>query len=99
MTVTYPATSPPPKAAVLGPVRRVKTTLAYGTQFTVPPEAGTLYVLCSPARMTYFVDTTHGDLRIGRVDGGTVFDLYYRYVTGLWSPPVPRISAAAPTCP
>jgi hypothetical protein len=62
-----------------GPVRRVATTTQNG-YVVVAAEAGELHLLCDENTDAYYVDTTAGEWRVYRVDGGTHFDVSYHFV-------------------
>lgn len=68
------------KPQVNGPVRRIVKTVADGGYVVVPPEAGTLHLLCGPGSASYYVDSHEGQWRVYRVDGGPHYDVSYRFV-------------------
>jgi hypothetical protein len=62
-----------------GPVRRVVTTAQTG-YLVVPAETGELHLMCDANTDAYYIDTSFGGWRVYRVDGGTHFDVSYRFV-------------------
>jgi hypothetical protein len=69
------------KPQVDGPVRRIVKTVAEGGYIVVPNEAGDLHLLCGGVRSdAYYVDSHAGEWRVFRVDGGTHYDVSYRFV-------------------
>lgn len=64
---------------IIGPVHRVVTTTQNG-YVVVPTEAGELHLLCEANTEAYYVDTTAGEWRVYRVDGGSHFDVSYHFV-------------------
>jgi hypothetical protein len=68
------------KPQVDGPVHRVMKTVAAGGYIVVPNEAGNLHLLCGPGSDAYYIDSHQGEWRVYRVDGGTSYDVSYRFV-------------------
>lgn len=68
------------KPQVNGPVRHVVKTVAENGYIVVPAEAGNLHLLCGPGSDSYYVDSSNGEWRVYRVDGGPHYDVSYRFV-------------------
>lgn len=64
-----------------GPVRRIVRTATQDGYVVVPNEAGTLHLLCgAPGASSYWIDSSAGEWRVHRTDGGPHYDVSYRFV-------------------
>lgn len=76
-----PATARPVQ---LGPVQRLRRTVAEGGSVPLPAGSGVPHVLCAgptTPRAQYWIDTTGGGYAVRRYDLSGEFDLYYRYAS------------------
>jgi len=87
----FPAAVPRPAATAsevpeppvtLGPVRRLRRTVAPGAGVPLPAGTGVAHVLCSgpgAPRATYWLDDSGTGTTVHRADGSGTYDLYYRW--------------------
>jgi hypothetical protein len=65
---------------VNGPSRHLAKRVAENSYVVVPAEAGRLHLLCNQSPISFYVDSSNGEWRVYRVDGGLNYDFSYRFV-------------------
>lgn len=63
-----------------GPVRRLVRRGTMNSYVVVPSEPGQLHLLCKLTTTSYWVDSSAGEWRVHRTDGGPNYDFQYRFV-------------------
>ncbi|MCW2744874.1 MAG: hypothetical protein JWM48_1424 [Mycobacterium sp.] len=90
---TPPSPSPPLSPRPLGPVRTLSATAPLVSPVPIPAESGEPHLLCNGvgAPRAHYSISRGGPTgwQVVRDDGGTVFDVTYRYVVGPWIAPTP----------